>query len=277
MADVSVQPTMSVSMDATDTLPAKGSSVLPLTTDSIGSDSSSADVTDTKVYSSYDDDDSVSDSTQFPMQHATQQLPGAKVTMTTTDPFTPTHQSVQSTSVSGTQTDGLSTVNNSISNSATKSNYLSDSKSVITTPTTDQSDSTVSPSESETISAGSSVSPSVSSRTSVAMVDNVGSTDESLTMVNSDFLPSSTTEYSGELYGTPTPSKTTLSSATVGLDTVSLRTTEAVPLTPLSSKPLIPDADSHSTILGGINNIFLQFYITIVFIFIDCQKISDNV
>ncbi|KAL4230549.1 Rho guanine nucleotide exchange factor 6 [Mactra antiquata] len=277
MADSVIQPSMVNTMDATvaaSVMPSLASSSATSSSAisssaatssatassatagaTVGSSSVKDNLSATKLFSSYGSD--VIDSNQFPMQHATQQLPSNQVTIATTDPISVT-DIVPSSTVSGTRTDGQSTdiASSRVSDSHSTS-VTSDSSSVIPVLSVDQTDTSKLPSA--VVSQHSNSVPLVSSVTSKSLMSSKTSvnvikpTSATVMPVNKDTLvsKSSSTKLSGEIYGTATPSETVLSSTTVGLNSVSLKTTDAVPLTPLSSKPVEPAARGQSTILGG--------------------------
>ncbi|XP_053398762.1 E3 ubiquitin-protein ligase SH3RF1-like isoform X2 [Mercenaria mercenaria] len=272
MADATATGTM----DATSSSGSvESTSIVPTSSDSVIKDSlTSSAVGQTSLQTS--SDVPLTDSTQFPMQHATQMLPGNQVPMATTDPVSFTSDEVQGQTLQSQLQSGniqssqsllpsSSTVND-ISASDTL-NSVQDTQSVIPTKSSDSqsvstdvtksstvSDKTVSSVLADDETKNSNGDKSVLGVTKT-LAGSVKPTDSVLPPVTSadtvDILPSSSessTVMTGAVYSTNTP--TTFSSAAQSLDTMSLKTTEAVPFPP-TGKPMVPEASADSTILGG--------------------------
>lgn len=297
-------PTSVMNMDTT-ALADSTSNILPSQSDNTVKDSvTNAKVGQTTLFSSYADP--FTDSSQFPMQHATKMLPGNQIPIATTDPvmFTGDQgqgQTSQTQSFSGNtqnnQSD-LSVTNSAVSTNPSDTVQTSDNaKSVISSKTSDSStiatslaDKTAS-SESDFVTQTTASGKELSGATK-SFSDSITPTGSTVLPVTSSdtgaVIPSSSgssTVLSGQLHGLNTATETTFSSAAVGLDSVSLKTTSAVPVPPLTGKPLVPEASGDSTILGGkafllyihTNDIKLNGRNFIQFIHVQKKDVSSSV
>ncbi|XP_060596196.1 uncharacterized protein LOC132750268 isoform X2 [Ruditapes philippinarum] len=195
------------------------------------------------------------DSTQFPMQHPTQMLPSNQIPIATTDPVSATSTEVQGQASQSIQSGNMQSSLSSVSDTT---QMAQDSKSLIPTkssvdesPAADKNDSVlVSSVDDNSKSSSGDINTSKDGVTN-SQSDSVSSTDiVAPSTSKADILPSkseSSVVMTGVVYSTNKP--TTFSSAAQGLDTMSLKTTEAV--TPPTGKPMVPEASGNSTILGG--------------------------
>lgn len=263
-------PTSVMNMDTT-ALADSTSNVLPSQSDNAVKDSvTNAKVGQTTLFSSYNDP--FTDSSQFPMQHATKMLPGNQIPIATTDPVTFTSdqgqgQASQTQSFSGntqkqqsdlpvTDSAGSANPSDTVQTSDNAKSVISSKTSDTLTIATNLADKTGS-SKSDLVT-GTTVSGKELTGATKSYSDSIIPTDSTVQPVTSSdtgaVIPSSSgssTVMSGQLHGLNTATETTFSSAAVGLDSVSLKTTNAVPVPPLTGKPLVPEASGDSTILGG--------------------------
>jgi hypothetical protein len=271
------------------------------------------------LYNSYDIS-TAAESSQFPMQHATQPLPGNPSPVTTTAPLLFTSDQQDSQSVHSEFKSGMSSGQStvlaadisvtsashvkSVVNSDTLVGSVTDSDNLVGSVTDSDnlvgsvtdSDSVVgsvtySDSLVESVTLSDSViqtksgdpdlggtTPVIDSISDIDAGDEIPTSDSFLPLVNTDITPtdslfdlktsaekdipvSSSKSYgpsSGALYSTYTPSATMFAASSKVMDSVSLKTTAAAPVTPLTGKPMEPAAKGDSTILGG-KSLILSF------------------
>lgn len=196
---------------------------------------------------------------QFPMQHATQQLPSSQLSMATTDPVSSISETVMpassvanggaTESTGATNVIDLSTdITTSVSadsgtdtlNNISTDHVISDIPSVSDTEAFDPNSATDSPSQ----TSGVSVTQTSSSFAQIILPSD--SSHKIKPTVSSQFEVTSR-----NLYSTHTPRETTFTHGPELLDTVSLQTSSAAPIPEVTGKPVQPSDKGQSTILGG--------------------------
>lgn len=217
-----------------------------------------------QLYSSFTDD--LSDTSQFPMQQATQLLPTDQFPLETTDSksitllqlsldsLTVTDSGVNTTSV--LQTIGaLDVINSStdITTSVTASSGTDSSGDIsrdyVTTDSLYPADLENDPNSATQSILQSSLETLIS--TSSTFAQNLPASDTSLSLSK---LSSSSSQFeatSRDLYSTHTPAETTFMSVPIGVDTVSMQSSSVPPIPDVTSRPVSPSAKGQSTILPG--------------------------
>ena len=222
---------------------------------------------------------SATESSQYPMQHATTQLPSNQLPMATTDTMSrlPLSQSTRdvakldnivdtttSSVLDSSDVTGATDVINSISESDITASVTTDSG--IDSPTDSVTDHVITslshttdsvfsdPNEGTTRftqSAGNTAVPTVvPTSTSFAQSLSASSSDISINTDTVSSLDYATTV--SELYSTYTPVETTFTSVAQTLDTGSFQTSSAAaPIPDVTGKPVQPSSKGQSTILGG--------------------------
>ena len=256
--------------------------------DSSGSDSLQASFTELT---------SESEKTQFPMQKATQPLPGNLVALTTTEsvPLSATQvdqssQSELSSSMSDSQTND---VKESMSSSTEIQSSVGDGNSILV-KTADVASTSLSASVSQTSDISDGVVPSVSdyydqndpfdpnAATKASFITTQGKL-QTTSVADTDFSPlhsslirlspapsvPGSTGPSRALYSTYTPTETKFTTAAGGRDTGSMQMSSTSSLPPPTLKPLETSPQSQSTILGGTSAIIcyyvLHYYILFLY------------
>lgn len=215
-------------------------------------------VDQSQLYSSFTD--IFPETNQFPMQHATQQLPSSQLSMATTDPLS---------SISETVMPASSVANGGATESTGATNVIDMSTDITTSVSADSGTDTLldNVSTDHVISDIPSVSDTEAFDPNSATDSPLQTSGVSVTQTSSSFaqiiLPSDSSHKikptvssqfevtSRNLYSTHTPTETTFTPGPELLDTVSLQTSSAAPIPEVTGKPVQPSDKGQSTILGG--------------------------
>lgn len=224
--------------------------------------------------------DTITDVSQFPMQHATTQLPSNQLSLTTTDTMSRTMMSQSSApedvkdniikSDSALESTGATNVINSSTDIAASVTFTTGVDSPTDTHTDTVFNSSTPNTDTSVLDPNSGTSSAV--QTSVNSVVPTSSfaqkfpDSESSIKSDTKVMTPSSSDYEvtvRDLYSTYTPSETTFMSVSHSMDTVSLQTSSAaVPVPEVTGKPVQPSSKGQSTILGGkVTNFILHINI----------------